>query len=288
MVDTNTTGALTVIPTVTPVTLYPDAEPITVTLGAMTTPDLKAYVTRRVAQERQAVYELTWALRELKSRCKDAKVWQKALLECGIKPATWRQWEFRALNQLTTGKRTGNRKPEVQPTGDLGEAMANATAAKVKVEQLKAATSSVVKGEYMDADSVVPAPVAPATTSPCITVTITDPTMAAVVDCDDKAVSLWALFEQTNIENFMFTMRDCSDFFLTKLGCSSYANGLFFRMWDEIPCDWHEQFLDSDRMTKVWKKNFGSPKIDCEADAKEFTNRYIEFALAFINGDDAL
>ena len=109
------TTALTIVPvSVTPVTVPgPDANPCMVAVGKLITPELKANVVDHVTQGRQVVYELICALRELKPRYKTTKIWQKTLLECGIKPATWRQWEFRELNQVTTGKRTGDRKPKV-------------------------------------------------------------------------------------------------------------------------------------------------------------------------------
>jgi alkylated DNA repair dioxygenase AlkB len=77
---------------------------------AMSMPALKSYVKERVEQGRQLSIELLAALIEMKSRCKDQGTWHKTLLDCGIKPGTWRQWEFRELNAITTGKRTGDRK----------------------------------------------------------------------------------------------------------------------------------------------------------------------------------
>src|ERR1035441_2435566 len=84
------TTALTIVPvSVTPVTVPgPDANPCMVAVGKLITPGLKANVVDHVTQGRQVVYELICALRELKPRYKTTKIWQKTLLECGIKPAT--------------------------------------------------------------------------------------------------------------------------------------------------------------------------------------------------------
>ena len=77
------TTALTIVPvSVTPVTVPgPDANPCMVAVGKLTTPELKTNVVDHVTQGRQVVYELFCAMRELKSRCKTAKIWQKTLLE---------------------------------------------------------------------------------------------------------------------------------------------------------------------------------------------------------------
>jgi alkylated DNA repair dioxygenase AlkB len=79
-------------------------------LKAMSKAALTTYIKERVEQGRQLSIELLAALIEMKSRCKDEGTWHKTLLDCGIKPGTWRQWEFRELNAITTGKRTGDRK----------------------------------------------------------------------------------------------------------------------------------------------------------------------------------
>lgn len=157
-------------------TVDPDADPLMTRLGAMTTPELTTYVKDEIAlgervladeklaadehkrikgQRLQVTYEVICALRELKSRCKASKTWEKALKECGIAPSTWRSWDCRELNQLTTGKRTKSRKPK--PDGrSLAQIQADLVAAKAAVDAERAASLAQpdpveVEAEYTDA-----------------------------------------------------------------------------------------------------------------------------------------
>lgn len=126
--------SVVVVPTVALIetaTVDPDADPLRTQLRAMSIPELKTYIKdgiatgeqvlveeRRIADRKRRIKdEVICALRELKSRCKASKTWEKALKECGIAPSTWRSWDCRELNQLTTGKRTKSRKAEVKVQG---------------------------------------------------------------------------------------------------------------------------------------------------------------------------
>jgi hypothetical protein len=109
-----TTTALA-LATVTPVTL-PAIKPDTYKVVlAMKTPELKQYVRDKFNEGQRVCDELMAALLELKDRAKTDGVWQQTLLDCGIKPGTWRQWQFRDLNKLTVGTRTGNRNLKPTP-----------------------------------------------------------------------------------------------------------------------------------------------------------------------------
>ncbi len=142
----------------------------------MTTPELTTYIKDEIAlgervladeklaadehkrikgQRLQVTYEVICALRELKSRCKASKTWEKALKECGIAPSTWRSWDCRELNQLTTGKRTKSRKPK--PDGrSLAQIQADVAAASAAVDARRAAAmadqleTNPLESEYVD------------------------------------------------------------------------------------------------------------------------------------------
>ena len=132
-----TTTALA-LATVTPVTL-PATKPDTYKVVlAMKTPELKQYVRDRFDQGQRICDELKAALQELKDRAKTDGVWQQTLLDCGINPGTWRQWQFRDLNKLTVGTRTGNRnpKPKIIPSGISTSQIAAQAALKDAHEQL--------------------------------------------------------------------------------------------------------------------------------------------------------
>ena len=164
-------------------TVDPDADPLMTRLGAMTTSELTTYIKDEIAlgervladeklaadehkrikgQRLQVTFEVICALRELKSRCKASKTWEKALKECGIAPSTWRSWDCRELNQLTTGKRTKSRK--AKPDGrSLAQIQADLVAAKAAVDAERAASLAQpdpveVEAEYIDEPTgVVPA-----------------------------------------------------------------------------------------------------------------------------------
>ena len=122
-----TTTALA-LATVTPVTL-PATKPDTYKVVlAMKTPELKQYVRDRFDQGQRTCDELKDALEELKDRAKTDGVWQQTLLDCGINPGTWRQWQFRDLNKLTVGTRTGSKKTKTIPAG-ISQAQIAANAA---------------------------------------------------------------------------------------------------------------------------------------------------------------
>jgi hypothetical protein len=177
--DTNSLALVPVVQTVAEsvtATVDPDAELLMVELGAMTTADLKTYIKdeiasgervlaeekraadehRRIQNERRHVtYKVVCAQRELKSRCKATKTWEKTLRECGITPGTWRSWDCRELNLLTTGKRTRSRKPK--PDGrSLAQVRADVAAAKAAVDAQRAAATAdeletnPVESEYVD------------------------------------------------------------------------------------------------------------------------------------------
>jgi hypothetical protein len=125
--------SVVVVPTVAVevcATVDPDSDPL-MGLEAMTTPELTTYINDEIAigermladeklaadehkrikgQRLQVTHEVICALRALKSRCKASKTWEKALKECGIAPSTWRSWDCRELNMLTTGSRIKSRK----------------------------------------------------------------------------------------------------------------------------------------------------------------------------------
>ncbi len=159
------------VPTVAlelPATVEDHADPLMTMLGAMSTTDLINYVKDEIAigervladekaaaeahkrikgQRLQVTHEVVCALRELKSRCKASKTWEKTLLECGITPGTWRSWDCRELNELTTGKRTGSRKPKNTQPG----VRVSVTAAKAAVDaKREAAKDEPVEPEYLD------------------------------------------------------------------------------------------------------------------------------------------
>ena len=171
--------SLVIVPTVAvevSATVDPDADPLMTRLGAMTTSELTTYIKDEIAlgegvladeklaadehkrikgQRLQVTYEVICALRELKSRCKATKTWEKALKECGIAPSTWRSWDCRELNQLTTGKRTKSRKPK--PDGrSLAQIQADVAAARAAVDARRAAAmadqleTNPLESEYVD------------------------------------------------------------------------------------------------------------------------------------------
>jgi hypothetical protein len=110
-----TTTALA-LANVAPATVNVTAEPdIYKVVLAMKTPELKQYVRDKFDEGQRICDELKAALQELKDRAKSEGVWQQTLLDCGINPATWRSWNFRELNKLTTGTRTGSRNPKPTP-----------------------------------------------------------------------------------------------------------------------------------------------------------------------------
>jgi hypothetical protein len=122
-------------------------------LENLSTLDLTTYVKDRMAAGRAVFAELLDALKELKSRCKDEGVWHATILECGIKPGTWRQWEFRELNQLTTGKRTGSRNVVARsPVGNPERTAAANNLAEAKEQFGKAAADGNEQAAAIIAD----------------------------------------------------------------------------------------------------------------------------------------
>ena len=175
--------SLVIVPTVAvevSARVDPDADPLMTRLGAMTTSELTTYIKDEISlgervladeklaadeykrikgQRLQVTYEVICALRELKSRCKASKTWEKALNECGIVPSTWRSWDCRELNQLTTGKRTKSRKPK--PDGrSLAQVRADVAAAKAGIDAQRAdaaAQPDPIEPKYIDAPVDSPA-----------------------------------------------------------------------------------------------------------------------------------
>lgn len=103
----STTSKVSVSKTRTGEVLPPD---LSDKLKDMSDTALTVYVKQRVGPYARMNQELRAALTEMKSRYKEKKMWHKKLLQCGIKPGTWRQWEFRQLRQLTAGKSAGQKK----------------------------------------------------------------------------------------------------------------------------------------------------------------------------------
>jgi hypothetical protein len=147
----------------------------------MKTPQLKEFIKLRIAEGQQTVDSIVVALRELKSRYKQDKVWEKTLLELGIKPGTWRQWEFRELNLLTTGKRTGNRdgndkmpKVTIKVPAEISQAEINAFANLRTAQKEWCADGSPVIAEYMAEAGITCTPVVPAPTPKTVAVETRD------------------------------------------------------------------------------------------------------------------
>jgi hypothetical protein len=125
------------VTTVTPVTLPPDP------LKAMADAELKTYIKGKLDEGQKVLDETKAALKEMRSRCKDQKIWQQTLLEFGIKPGTWRQWAFKDLNEKVTGKRSGKRNTGKLQSGNT--TVPPATFPDPKVETPKAILTSAHK-----------------------------------------------------------------------------------------------------------------------------------------------
>jgi hypothetical protein len=156
-------------------TVDPDADPLMTRLGAMTLPELKTYIKDGLAtgeavlveekqiadRKRKLTWEMVCALRELRDRLKASKTWQKALKELGIAPSTFRSYDCRELNELTTGKRTKSRKKAKVDKRTPAQLHADGAAAKAAVDAQRAASLAQpdpveVEAEYVDEPDVVP------------------------------------------------------------------------------------------------------------------------------------